>query len=147
MIRTVIKYTDNKILLNDAEVFETSKKLFPGMYDMEFDQYQQFKNFIYMNNPKVFPLMPSDELENVQSYMDKFFSKEYTDLCKKAGILVKSGLLLYGEAGIGKSNYINYLINETIKEKNSCVFNVDTSLKLHQIVPLLKQLREIQDNL
>ena len=147
MIRTVIKYTDNKVLLNDAEVFEISKKLFSGVYDIEFDHNGSFKNFKFIQIPKEFPLMPSTELGNIQDYMEKFFSKEYEELCEKAKILLKSGILLFGHAGIGKSNYINYLINKCVKEKEACIFNIDSNPKLFTIVEKLKELRDIQDNL
>ena len=79
--------------------------------------------------------------------MQVFLSDNYASLCKKAGILIKSGLLLYGDAGIGKSNYINYLIKKTILEKNASVFNIDSVSKLINVVWKLKELREIQDNL
>src|SRR6185437_9628594 len=147
MIRTVIKHTDNKIFLNDAEVFETSKTLFPGMYDIEFDEYHRFKNFKNIKVPKVYPLMPSTELKNIEDYIEKFLSIEYGELCTKANILIKSGILLYGEAGIGKSNYINYLINKAVNEKQACIFNIDTTLKLSSLIPKIKDLREIQDTL
>lgn len=97
MIRTVIKYTDNKILLNDAEVFETSKELFPGMYDLELDKYNDFANFIALKEPSVFDLMPSNELINVEEYVNKFLSDEYYNICKKSNVLIKSGILLYGK--------------------------------------------------
>ena len=147
MIRTVIKYTDNKILLNDAEVFETSKKLFSGMYDVELDRYGEFANFVALKTPSVFDLMPSNELINVEEYANKFLSNEYYDICKKANILLKSGILLYGKQGIGKSNYINYLIKKTIKEKEACVFNFNNYNKLAVTITKIKELREIQDNL
>lgn len=147
MIRTVIKYTDNKILLNDAEVFETSKNLFPGMYDIEYDEFGRFKNFLSLKKPKSFPLMPSTELDNIQDYITKFLSVEHKELCKKANILVKGGILLYGEPGIGKSNYTNYLICKAIEERGACVFNIDSYTKLVTVVGKVKELREIQNNL
>ena len=49
MIRTIIKYKDNKILLDENDVFEISNKLFPGFYDIEFNEYNRFKNFIQLN--------------------------------------------------------------------------------------------------
>lgn len=147
MIRTVIKYTDNKILLNDAEVFETSKELFSGMYDLELDKYQDFANFIALKEPNVFDLMPSNELINVEEYINKFLSDEYYNICKKSNILIKSGILLYGKQGIGKSNYINWLIKKVIKEKKACVFNINSYLKLHRVIPKIKELRQLQNNL
>ena len=147
MIRTVIKYTDNKILLNDAAVFETSKYLQKGVYDMEFDEYGRFKNFLSIKIPTSFPLMPSKELVNIEDYINKFLSKKYIDLCKKSNILIKSGILLYGEPGIGKSNYINTIIKRTIEESEACVFNINRGNKLSTIVQKVKELREIQTNL
>ena len=139
MIRTVIKYTDNKILLNDAEVFETSKSLFPGVYDIELDRYGDFANFIALREPNVFDLMPSNELHNIEEYIDKFLSDKYYEICKKANILLKSGILLYGKQGIGKSNYINWLIKKTIKEKKACIFNFNTFYKLNVTIKKIKE--------
>jgi len=147
MIRTVIKYTDNKILCNDAEVFEISKELFPGMYEIELNNYGHFDHFKALKTPNVFDLMPSDELDNLQEYINKFLSTEYQALCSTAGVLKKSGLLLYGEAGIGKSNYINFIINKCIKEHKACVFNIDNISKLHVLIPKIKELRDIQNTL
>tara|TARA_R110000868_G_scaffold179968_3_gene420436 strand:+ start:1816 stop:2658 length:843 start_codon:yes stop_codon:yes gene_type:complete len=146
MIRTVIKYTDNKILLNDAEVFETSKTLNSGCYDIEFDEYGRFKNFLSVKNPYSFSLMPSKELQNIEEYIEKFLSEEYCFLCKKSKTLIKSGILLYGKPGIGKSNYINHLVLKSLK-KNSCVFNINSAAKLYQVIQKLKELKDIQDNL
>ena len=147
MIRTVIKYTDNKILCNDVEVFEISKQLFPGMYEIELNNYGHFDHFKALKTPKVFDLMPSDELSNLQEYVHKFLSKEYQNLCTTAGVLKKTGMLLYGEAGIGKSNYTNYIIDKCIKEHEACVFNIDNINKLHVLIPKIKELRDIQNTL
>lgn len=147
MIRTLIKYTDDKIFLNDSEVFEISKTLNPGIYDMEFDNYGLFTNFKQLKSPRVFPLMPSSELKNIQNYVNTFFSEEYKSLCKTANILVKTGILLYGKQGIGKSNYINNMIFRSIDEQKACVFNIDSNRKLSSIVSKVKELRAIQNNL
>lgn len=147
MIRTVIKYTDNKILCNDAEVFEISKQLFPGVYEIELNNYGQFDHFRALKTPKIFDLMPSCELNNLQEYVDKFLSPEYASLCKTAGIQKRTGILLYGEAGIGKSNYTNYIIDKCIKEHEACVFNIDHINKFHALIPKIKELRDIQNTL
>jgi SpoVK/Ycf46/Vps4 family AAA+-type ATPase len=147
MIRTVIKYTDNKILLNDAEVFETSKELFPGIYEIETDTYGAFKNFVSLEIPKAFPLMPSDELQNLEDYINNFLSDDYENLCKEARILKKSGILLYGKQGIGKSNYINYIINKCLEEKQACIFSCTGLRDVQQVNDKLKELRNIQNTL
>jgi len=147
MIRTIIKYKDNKILLDENDVFEISNKLFPGFYDIEFNEYNRFKNFIQLNIPKVYPLMPSTELNNIQDYIKIFLSEDYENLCKITNILRKSGILLYGKPGIGKSNYFNYIIDEAIKQNNACVFNINSELKLRTIGDKLRELRLIQKEL
>lgn len=147
MIRTVVKYTDNKVFLEDTEIVSTSQKLLPGIYDIEFDEYGRFKNFLEIRTPTVYPLIPSTELENIENYMGKFLSEDYIALCTKSKILIKSGVLLHGDAGIGKSNYINYLINKTITTKEACVFNIDTLHKLSTVIRQVKALREVQNNL
>lgn len=147
MVRTIVKYTDNKVHLDDAEVHETYKHLFPGVFTAEVNRYGEFENFKFHEQPKVFPLLPSQELENLQEYLDKFLSEDYIEMSKKAGIPRRSGLLLYGTPGIGKSNYINYALNLAIEKNSACVFNFDTLHKLRISIPFLKDLRNIQDNL
>ena len=147
MIRTIIKYKDNKILLDDAEVFEIHNKMPPGIYDIEFDQYNQFKNFLEMKLPKVFPLMPSDELSNIQDYTTMFLSDEYKEFCKSTKIHRKTGILLYGLPGIGKSNYFSHIMKNSIENNNAVVFNINSFLKLSKIGEQLQKLRNIQDEL
>lgn len=147
MVRTIIKYKDNKILLDENDVFEVSNKLFPGFYDIEFNEYNRFKNFIQLNIPRVYPLMPSTELKNIQDYINIFLSEDYENLCKITNILRKSGILLYGKPGIGKSNYFNYIIDKSIKTNNACVFNINSELKLKTIGDKLRELRLIQSEL
>lgn len=147
MIRTIIKYKDNKILLDDSEVFQTYEKMQPGIYDIEFDEYNRFKNFLEINIPKVYPLMPSDELSNIQDYINIFLSKKYEDFCKQTNIHRKTGILLHGLPGIGKSNYFNDVINKAIKHNNAIVFNINNPLKLSRIGEQLKKIRLIQDDL
>lgn len=147
MIRTIIKYKDNKILLDDAEVFEIHNKMPPGIYDIEFDQYNQFKNFLEMKLPKVFPLMPSDELSNIQDYTTTFLSDEYKEFCKNTKIHRKTGILLYGLPGIGKSNYFSHIMKNALENNNAVIFNINSFLKLSKIGEQLQKLRNIQDEL
>ena len=147
MIRTIIKHTDDKIFLNADEVFEISKELQPGIYDIEFDNYNNFKNFKSLSIPVVYSLMPSKELQNIEAYMKKFLSKENYELCKKVKILRKTGILLHGNQGIGKSNYINNMIKNCIENHNACVFNIDNYMKFTAMIKLSKELRANQNNL
>jgi len=147
MIRTIINYTDNKVMLNDAEVFDTFKTLQPNFYTLEYDIHRQFKNFKKNEMPKVFSLMPCDEFNNLDDYINTFLSKDYEDLCLKTNMLYKSGVLLYGKPGYGKSNFVNYIISKTIKNKNACVFSLNTILDIENIMNLSKDLRLLQNNL
>lgn len=147
MVRTVIKYTDNKVYLDDAEVHETYKRLFPGVFTVELNRYGEFENFKSHEQPKVFPLLPSKELENLKEYVEKFLSPEYMEMCKRSGIPRRSGILLHGSPGIGKSNYVNHIIDLAIKQNTACVFNFDSISKLRVAIPFIKDLRNIQDDL
>ena len=147
MIRTVVKFTDNKVFLEDTDIEQSNSTLMPGVYDFEYDNYNRFSNLLSIDIPQVYPLMPSSEIENIENFIATIFSKEYEDLCKNTKILNKNGILLHGEAGIGKSNYCNYIITKAISEKRACVFNIDSYRNLIEVIEKVKELRNIQNNL
>lgn len=147
MIRTLIRYTDNKVFTNDSEIFEANPRLNPGIYDIELDQYGKFSNFCFRDVPKVFDFMPSDELDNLLYYTHKFLSEEHSIFSKEAGILNKTSILLHGKQGIGKSNFVNYVIEKAIKENKACAFVINGYSTLKAFIQISKQLRLIQDNL
>lgn len=147
MIRSLIRNSDNKVMVSHDEALEISKKCLSGMYDIQLTPRDEFECFIKRDLPKVFPLMPCKEFQNLQQYLDIFLSEKYSELCVETKIIRKTGILLYGKPGMGKSNFINYASNLAVTQTNACVFNVDNIIKMRTLIPILKELRLIQKEL
>ena len=147
MIRSLIRNSDNRVMTSHDEALEISKKCLPGIYDVGLNRHGEFECLIKKDLPKVFSLMPSKEFDNLEQYLEIFLSDKYLDLCKQTGIVRKAGVLLHGKPGMGKSNFVNHISTNTVIENKACVFNIDSSQKLSQFIPILKEFRLIQDDL
>lgn len=146
MVRSVTKYTDDKVFLREQEVKEVSSILLPGIYDFEYDMNRRFNNFVSTDCPKLYPIFPSKEFQCLEDFINIIFSDKYKELCKSSGISNRNGIFLYGEPGIGKSNYINNVLDKALKNHGCCVFNIDSHLDLYTGIEIAKELRLVQDN-
>lgn len=147
MIRSLIRNSDNRVITSPDEALEISKKCLPGIYDIQLNRHGEFECLIKKDFPKIFTLMPSKEFDNLQSYLEIFLSENYLKLCKTAGIIRKTGILLHGKPGMGKSNFVNSISVNSVVTNNACVFNIDNYQKLKQFIPVIKEFRLIQDEL
>lgn len=147
MISSVIQYDDNSVYWNDSKIKEQSQIFKGGLYNLELDRNGMLTNFTKLKLPYVHNLLPSDEIDNIKEYMDTFASEEYKTCCNQANIIYKGGLLLYGKEGLGKSTFINYIINKFIKEKDAIIFNIKNTREFFVLKEITKKIRDIQPNL
>lgn len=144
-IRSVLKYDDNKISLQENTVVEVYEEVPSGFYDITLDRNDNFSGLNNLELPKSFSLLPCDKVHKIDEYFKVISSPTYLDFINKSGIDDRLGVLLYGKPGIGKSNYINHYIKWFIEQFNAVVLNVNSYIKLQAVMPEIKKIRLIQD--
>lgn len=77
----------------------------------------------------------SDELV---SFISKFKEQETKDRYKKCKIIHKTGVLLYGPAGSGKSANLNMIIKELLKDNAIVFFDADPEL-VSAVLPAVRE--------
>lgn len=104
-----------------AEVFT---KLPPGMYAVAYDPMKemvQFKSFNTSFDSLV--SLPGTEFEEIMQDIETFFSEEYRESIKSAGLLNKQNIFLHGKPGTGKSSIVQRIVQEFVKRGGVVLFN------------------------
>lgn len=147
MIRTIVHHSDRNVRLIENDIVSTFNEIQPGFYDICLDRNGELEGLAIRDLPKVYPLLPSDSVDNVNKFIDIFISENYKDILDSNNMLRRDGILLEGDPGIGKTNYINYYIKRLIENTNAIVFNCSTYSTLLALSAKLQDIRLLQSNL
>lgn len=147
MIRTIVHHSDRNVRLIENDIVSTFNEIQPGFYDICLDRNGKLEGLAIRDLPKVYPLLPSDSVDNVNKFIDIFISENYKDILDSNNMLRRDGILLEGDPGIGKTNYINYYIKRLIENTNAIVFNCSTYSTLLALSAKLQDIRLLQSNL
>ena len=80
--------------------------------------------------------LPNTVYDKVVKEMDVFLKKETKDVYSDYGFLYKRSILLYGEAGTGKTCIVNRVINDVINAGGLVFFNPNPDYLVHVFTDL-----------
>ena len=148
-IKSVVSFLGNSYKLEDKTVVDVYEKLPAGLYSVTQDMEGNLSSLDKKPVPRHFPLLPCDHIDSVIKHIKLFTSDRYTQHLKDINFIKKTGILLYGKPGIGKSNYINYCIDNLVNNHQAIV--IDLSEVGHFLClkhgGWFDKIRDLQDNM
>lgn len=141
-------YLENgEVTYSIMDTIKTEKILDPGFYNISWVDYPKYIVEMHVlkvkefNNSVTFP----DKLK-LDSWFDAFFEKPIKEKIETCGFLHKTGILLYGKEGTGKSTIIVNYCGKAIAEQKALVFYINDKYFPHKCWDFLLKIRKIQDN-
>ena len=135
----------NNIFIPTSKI-TTTTKLDKGIYNIGWNNTYDCHEFIKDKlNLDELLYLPNPVFEEVLNDIEYFWDNE--DKFIKYGFTYKRGILLFGEAGCGKTSLTALLSNIVINKKNGLVFSIKNSLDLENYnIAIPKYLRAIESN-
>lgn len=123
----------------------TIESLKPGYYKVGFD-HNTGRYFTVSKSIKTDGLieLPIKEGEDIIAHVKDFWDKKIIDRYKKYGMLHKTGVIMYGPPGSGKTSIINTLIKDLIKVHKGLIFSIEDSGDVDLYTGFMQQLRQIE---
>ena len=90
--------------------------------------------------------LPIKEGNAIIEHVTEFWSQDIIDRYAKYEMLHKTGVLMYGPPGSGKTSIINTLIKDLVKVHKGLVFSLEHDSELGLYSEFMQQLRQIEPN-
>ena len=127
---------------------KSSDKLESGAYVIDFIEHPRYEVSLKVNN--VFETVKTHDFsdkQKIDNLLNSFFNIDIKDKVESLGFCYKTGVLLYGNEGTGKSTIIKYYCNLAITKYNAIVFHfVYGGFYLSKCWEFIQNIRRIQDN-
>lgn len=137
-----------EITYSELDTNRTEKQLDPGLYSLKYLEHPHYR--VKMETEE------GGEILNIHEFPDKdrldklftaFFNKEIKEKIKGLGFYHKSGVLLYGKEGTGKSTIIKHYSLRAIKEHGALVFYInDRNYRISDSWEIISKIRKVQSN-
>lgn len=132
------------------DTLKSTDKLCPGFYNVSAEYVAgviKTNLRIDTNNENVRKISFND-IDKIEKLFESFFNKDVIEHMNKSGFNHKTGVLLHGKEGTGKSTVIRYYSNEMIKNNNAIVFYIDLTIYeyISHCWSFIRGVRKIQDN-
>lgn len=145
MYKQFIYLKNKEVKYEESDVIYSDSILSPGLYELTYVQYPLYKVVVktqFIRNKSKIEHINSKYIDNI---VDKFLDKKISKKLKSINMDNRFGILLYGDAGTGKSSIINDIIH--ICSNESLIFiisNKDEYLK--ECWDFITRIRESQNN-
>lgn len=142
-------YLENgEIVFSQYETIKSSNKLDSGSYKITYESHPKYEVILKNNNDcetvKVHDFADKEKLDRL---FDSFFNKDIFKKITKLGFCHKTGVLLHGIEGTGKSTIIKYYCHNAIKQHKAIVFHVlYIEREITHCWDFIQNIRRIQDN-
>ena len=129
----------------EEEILYTSSKLEPGLYELTYIEYPDYKTSVKKLDIKSKSKIVHNCDELIYGIVDSFIDDNKNKKLKENNIDNRFGILLYGDAGTGKSSIINDIIS---KYDNTLSFIISSKNTEHikNCWDTIATIREGQDN-
>lgn len=142
-------YLENgEILFSVYDTIKSSKVIEPGVYNVRYLNYPQNRIKLEIDNTKEsikeIDFSNKKEIDNLfESFYNIFIHKKV----KSLGFYHKTGILLYGKEGTGKSSILRWYYSKTIIENQAIVFKINQlDSNIVQCWEFIENIRKIQNN-
>lgn len=130
------------------DTIKSNKKLDAGSYKISYLEYPEsrveLKNDMDKETTKIHSFPDREKLDKL---FNSFFETDILNKMKDLGFYHKTGVLLYGKEGTGKSTILKHYYNGAIDDKNALVFHIIcSSQNIKKCWDFIVNIRRIQDN-
>lgn len=142
-------YLENgEISYSYMNTLKTCEKLDGGSYKVDYLDYPTNKVTlkkdpdIETSKSHTFP-----EKEEIDAFINSFFSDDVMEMVKNFGFYHKAGLLFHGKEGTGKTSIMKHYYNRLIEENDAIVVHMMcTNYRFKDCWDFIMGLRKVQDN-
>jgi SpoVK/Ycf46/Vps4 family AAA+-type ATPase len=140
-------YLENgEVLFSIFETKKSTKKLDSGFYDVWYESYPKSSIIIkQLNIEEEIKIHEFPDKEKLDTLFKSFFDEKVLNSITRLGFLHKTGVLLYGKEGTGKSTIFKHYANKAVINNNAIVFYVRREF-INTCWSFIQDIRSIQDN-
>jgi len=143
-------YLENgEISFSMFDTIKTNKCLDAGFYDITYlESYPEGRVVLNVNkNTETVKIHNFPEREKIDNLFDSFFNETVVEKISLLGFYHKTGILLFGKEGTGKSTIIKYYSSLAISKKHAIVFHMNCySPSMSKCWDFIVKIRKIQNN-
>lgn len=142
-------YLENgDVAFSVLDTVKTTRKLDSGVYNLSYLPYPEstcsLSQIKEEFNQETFSFTNKD---SVDLFFDKFYNEDVFNIVREMGFIHKSGVLLHGKEGTGKTSIAKYYYTRFIKDKNAVVFYINNSDGyFYKCWEFIVEIRKIQDD-
>lgn len=129
------------------DTVKTVKKLDAGVYILDYIGYPENRiNLKITTDQESVKMYDFDERPVLEELFKVFFDKKVVKKMRNLGFNHKTGVLLYGREGTGKTTIIKHYANKIVHEQDALVFYLTEPSAIRSLWDFIVKVRAIQTN-
>lgn len=145
MFKNYVYLKNGQVNYEEQEVLSTSSTLEPGLYEVRYIYSPLYKVVVRKLEIKNRPVVHNDNTGLLDNIIDSFLDDSKNIKLKKFNISNRFGVLLYGDAGTGKSSIINNCISKSTDSISFIIIDKDEE-RIQHCWEWISRVRLSQDN-
>jgi SpoVK/Ycf46/Vps4 family AAA+-type ATPase len=141
-------YLENgRVLYSNLNTIKCTKILDPGVYNLKNSGYPKYENELTLSEMvESIKIHEFPDKERIDALLGKFVDPEIKEKVKSAGFLHKTGVLLYGKEGTGKSTILKYFFSKYVAQNNALAIYINEHEQLGKVWDFVIALRQTHNN-
>ena len=130
------------------DTVKSTNELDAGSYNISYLEYPENRLQLNMNSDsEISRIHNFPDKAKIDALFDSFFNGKVIRKISSLGFYHKTGILLYGKEGTGKSTIIKHYYSEAIKRNNALVFHIiPIESRIRDCWEFITKIRRIQSN-
>ena len=142
-------YLENgEVMFSIFDTNKTTKILESGVYSLDYIGHPEYRVTVKIDtNDELVRIHDFPDKEKIDNLFESFFDPKILEAFTNLGFYHKTGILLYGKEGTGKSTIFKHYYNNAIKTNKAIVFQIAVRHDyLSNCWDFIRSVRKIQDN-